>query len=325
MGRHGAGDGVRAPWQEGTREALAAVGLDPGSVRDYAIRCVAEDLGPGWVDVTSAVTVSPEDARRAELVACDDGVVAGLLLVPVLLAEVAARLELPVPSADLRVLDGATVRAGDVLADLFGRTRVLLAAWRCALGSLSHLSAVATRTALWAEALEGTDTGVLDTISTTPGLRAFERYAVRCGGGLNGRAGLYDAAYVTRDHAWAAGSLAGALDAVRRRLPRAMVQVEVTTPLEAVEAVLAGARFLVCSGMDADMLAGTVRQVRACTLETVEIAATGAFTLDDAKDYAQTGVDHLCVEDLATGGAGLRLSVELPRPRPALVPVQQRH
>jgi nicotinate-nucleotide pyrophosphorylase (carboxylating) len=323
MGRHGAGDGVRAPWQEGTREALAAVGLDPGSVRDYAIRSVAEDLGPGWVDVTAAVTVPSENERRAELVARDDGVVAGLLLVPVLLAEAAARLEMPVPTADLRVLDGARVGAGDVLADLHGRTRVLLAARPSVLGSLSHLSAVATRTALWVEALEGTDTGVLDSICTTPGLRAFERYAVRCGGGLNGRAGLYDAAYVTREHADAAGSLAAALDAVRRRLPRAMVQVEVITPLEAVEAVLAGARFLVCSGMDPDTLAGTVRQVRASTLETVEIAATGAYTLDEAKDYAQTGVDHLCVEELAAGVAGLRLALELPRPRAARVPLQQ--
>jgi nicotinate-nucleotide pyrophosphorylase (carboxylating) len=322
MGRHRAGDGVRAPWQEGTREALAAVGLDPGSVRDYAIRTIAEDLGPGWVDVTAAVTVPPEDERRAEVVAREDGVVAGLLLVPVLLAEAAARLELPVPTADLRVLDGSPTRAGDVLADLRGRTRVLLAAQRCVLGSLGHLSAVATRTALWVEALEGTDTGVLDSISTTPGLRALERYAVRCGGGLNGRAGLYDAAYVTRDHACAAGSVGGALDAVRRRLPRAMVQVELTTPLEAVEAVLAGARFLVCSEMDADTLAGTVRQVRAATLETVEIAATGWFTLDDAKEYAQTGVDHLCVEDLSAGGPRLRLSLELPRPRPALIPAQ---
>src|SRR3954451_23799938 len=105
MGRHRAGDGVRTPWQEGTREALAAVGLDAGTVREFAIRSVAEDLGPGWVDVTAAVTVSIEEERRAELVAREDGVVTGLLLVPVLLAEAAARLEMPVPTVDLRVLD----------------------------------------------------------------------------------------------------------------------------------------------------------------------------------------------------------------------------
>jgi nicotinate-nucleotide pyrophosphorylase (carboxylating) len=322
MGRHRAGDGVRAPWQEGTREALAAVGLDPGAVRDHAIRTVAEDLGPGWVDVTAAVTVPAEDERRAELVAAEDGVVAGLLLVPVLLAEVAARLDLPVPTCDLRVLDGARVRAGDVLADLRGRTRVLLGAQPTTLSTLRHLSGVATRTAQWVEALEGTGAGVLDTPATTPGLRALERYAVRCGGGVNGRAGLYDAAYVTREHAQAAGSLARALDAVRRRLPRAMVQVDVTTPLEAVEAVLAGARFVVCSGMHPDVLAGTVRQVRAATMERVEIAAAGRFGLDDAKDVAQTGVDHLCVDDLATGAVTFRLALEVTRARP-LVPAQR--
>jgi nicotinate-nucleotide pyrophosphorylase (carboxylating) len=335
MGRHRAGDGVRAPWQEGTREALAAVGLDPGAVRDYAIRTIAEDLGPGWVDVTAAVTVPAEDERRAELVAAEDGVVAGLLLVPVLLAEAAARLDLPVPTCDLRVLDGARVRAGDVLADVRGRTRVLLAAQPTTLATLRQLSGVATRTACWVDALEGTGTGVLDTTATTPGLRALERYAVRCGGGVNGRAGLYDAAYVTRDHARAAGSLARALDAVRRRLPRAMVQVEVTTPLEAVEAVLAGARFLVCAGMDVDVLAGTVRQVRASTMERVEIAAGGRFALDDAKEVAQTGVDHVCVEDLADGSllgaVTFRLALEVARPlaraavpnQLALVPAQR--
>jgi nicotinate-nucleotide pyrophosphorylase (carboxylating) len=324
MGRHRAGDGARAAWQGGTREALAAVGLDPGGVREFAIRSVAEDLGPGWVDVTAAVTVPTEDERRAEMVAREDGVVAGLLLVPVLLAEAAARLDLPVPTTDLRVLDGARVRAGDVLADLRGLTRVLLAAQRSVLGAVSHLSGVATRTASFVELLEGTGTGVLDTIGTTPGLRALERYAVRCGGGLNGRAGLYDAAYVTRDHARAAGSLPAALDAVRRRLPGAMVQVEITTPLEAVEAVLAGARFLVCAGMDADALAGTVRQVRAATLETVEIAASGRFTVDDAKEFAQTGVDHLAIEDLTAGGACFRMALAIPRSGPALVPAQLR-
>jgi nicotinate-nucleotide pyrophosphorylase (carboxylating) len=325
MGRHRAGDGVRAPWQEGAREALTAVGLDPGAVRDYAIRTVAEDLGPGWVDVTAAVTVPAEDEHRAELLAAEDGVVAGLLLVPVLLAEAAARLDLPVPTCDLRVLDGARVRAGDVLADLRGRTRVLLAAQPTTLATLRHLSGVATRTAVWLEALEGTGAGVLDTTATTPGLRALERYAVRCGGGVNGRAGLYDAAYVKREHAQAAGSLARALDAVRRRLPRAMVQVDVTTPLEAVEAVLAGARFVVCSGMDPDMLAGTVRQVRAATMEHVEVAAAGRFTLEDAKEFAQTGVDHVCVDDLLTGAVTFRLALEVGSAAagPALVPAQR--
>src|SRR4051812_50005987 len=112
MGRHRAGDGARAPWQEGTREALASVGLDPGGIREFAIRCIAEDLGPGWVDVTAAVTVPIEDERRAEIVALEGGGIAGLLLAPVLLAEAAARIDPPLPTPGLRGLDGAPGRPG---------------------------------------------------------------------------------------------------------------------------------------------------------------------------------------------------------------------
>lgn len=321
MSRHRAGDGIRAPWQEGTREALAATGLDPAWVREFVLRALVEDMGPGWIDITTAVTVPVDDDKRAEVVAAQDGVAAGLLLLPVVLAEAAARLELPVPTADLRVLDGARVQAGDILADLRGPTRVLLVAQRTAMNLIRHLSGIATSAAEWVDALEGTGTRILDTRATTPGLRMLERYAARCGGATNGRAGLFDAAHVTADHARAAGSLAAALDAVRRRLPNAMVQVDVHTPLEAVEAVLAGARFLVCEDMDVDVLAGAVRQARAATRERVEIAASGRVPLADAKEYAQTGVDHIYVEGL-TGTPGV-LEVSLLVPRLLAVPAQR--
>lgn len=298
MSRHRAGDTARAPWQGGTREALAAVGLDAGWVREFVLRTLSEDLGPGWVDVTTAATVPVDDDRRAEVYAREDGVVCGLLLLPVVLAEAAARLGQPVPTADLRALDGSRVRAGDVLADLRGPTRVLLTAERTAVNIIRHLSGVATMASLWVEVLEGTGAGLLDTRATTPGLRPLERYAVRCGGGSNGRAGLYDAAHVTVEHTLAAGSVEAALDAVRRRLPDALVQIDVRTPLEAVEAVLAGARFVVCERMHPDVLAGAVRQIRAATPETVEIAASGVVDLNTAKDYAQSGVDHLYVDSL---------------------------
>jgi nicotinate-nucleotide pyrophosphorylase (carboxylating) len=298
MSRHRAGDSARAPWQQGTREALAAVGLDAGWVHEFVLRALSEDLGPGWVDVTTAATVPVDDDRRAEVYAREDGVACGLLLLPVVLAEAAARLGQPVPTADLRVLDGSRVRAGDILADLRGPTRVLLTAERTALNIIRHLSGVATMAALWVEVLEGTGAGLLDTRATTPGLRPLERYAVRCGGGSNGRAGLYDAAHVTVEHTLAAGSVERALDAVRRRLPEALVQIDVRTPLEAVEAVLAGARFVVCERMHPDVLAGAVRQIRAATPETVEVAASGVVDLSTAKDYAQTGVDHLYVDSL---------------------------
>lgn len=305
MSRHRAVESPRAPWQEGTREALGSVGLDPGWVHEFVLRALSEDLGPHWIDVTTAATVPVNDDRRAEVYAREDGVSAGMLLLPVVLAEAAARFGLRVPVADLRVPDGCRVRAGDVLADVRGPTRVLLTAERTALNIVRHLSGIATTAALWVEALEGTGASLLDTRSTTPGLRPLERYAVRCGGGSNGRAGLYDAAHVTVEHTMAAGSVQRALDAVRTRIPEALVQVDVRTPLEAVEAVLAGARFIVCDHMHVDVLTGAVRQIRAATPEPVEIAASGVTDLSSAKDYAQCGVDHLYVESLTQHSTAL--------------------
>jgi nicotinate-nucleotide pyrophosphorylase (carboxylating) len=310
VSRHRA-EGARSAWQDGTRDALVAVGLEPQWVRELVLRALGEDLGPGWVDVTTAATVPVDDDRRAEVVAHEDGVVAGLLLLPVVLAEAAARLDLPVPTADLRVYDGARVCAQDVLADLRGPTRVLLVAERTAVNLVRHLCGVATHAAAWIELLAGSGARLLDTRCTTPGLRPLERYAVRCAGGSNGRAGLYDAAHVTVDHAAAAGSVADALDAVRRRLPGALVQVDVRTTLQAVEAVHAGARFVVCDAMSPEQLASAVRQIRAATDEHVEIAASGTFDLHQAKEYAQTGVDHLYVDTLVQGSTVLDVRLNI--------------
>lgn len=309
MSRHRAIVSPRAPWQEGTREALAAVGLDASWVHEFVLRALSEELGPSWLDVTTAATVPVDDDGRAELYTREDGVACGLLLLPVVLAEAAARFGLAVPTADLRVADGARVRGGDVLADLRGPTHVLLTAERAALNIVRHLSGVATVASMWVEALDGTGAGLLDTRATTPGLRPLERYAVRCGGGSNGRAGLYDAAHVTVQHTLAVGSVEKALDAVRRRLPDVLVQIDVRTPLEAVEAVLAGARFLVCEGMTPQVLAGAVRQIRGATPEPVEIAASGVGDLSQAKDYGQTGVDHLYVDSLTQHSTALDVAL----------------
>ena len=299
MGRHRAGDGVRAPWQEGAREALTAVGLDPGSVRDYAIRTVAEDLGPGWVDVTAAVTVPVEDERRASswrprtasspaccsFRCCSPRRPRGWTC-PCRPATCASSTDPGcAPATCWRTCAGVPVccsrrsparprRCGTCPASPPVRPPV-------AGGPGGHRRRRARH--------HGDD-------ARAAGARAVRR-SVRRRRERPGR----PLRRCVRHPGPRAGRrvLARALDAVRRRLPRAMVQVDVTTPLEAVEAVLAGARFVVCSGMDPDMLAGTVRQVRASTLEHVEIAAAGRFTLDDAKEFAQTGVDHLCLDDLA--------------------------
>lgn len=312
MGRHathGTTDG--AGWPEGVLAGLTDAGLDPGRMAAVVAAALDEDLGgdPGR-DVTTEATIPAEAVHTAYVVARADGVVAGLPLLAVVFADVARRQGARIPSVALRVADGDAVERGDVLAELRGPTRVLLVAERTALNLLCRASGVATHTRRWVEALSGTGARVLDTRKTTPGLRAIEKYAVRCGGGTNKRMGLYDVAMVKDNHKAAAGSVSAAYAAVRSTFPAVDVQVEVTTPDEAVEAVEAGARFILCDNMSPEVLATAVQVARAAA-GGVEIEATGRLTLGTARAYASTGVDYLSVGGLTHSSPVLDIAVDL--------------
>ena len=288
--------------------------LDPGWLRGVVARALDEDLGgdPGR-DVTSEATVPAALAGVARLVARADGVVAGLVVVRPVLDEVARRLGLPAGDVELTVAEGARVRAGDVLAVLRGPVRVLLVAERTLLNLVSHASGVATHTRRWADALAGTGAQVLDTRKTTPGLRALDKYAVRCGGGTNKRMGLYDVAMVKDNHVVAGGGVAEAVDAVRRAFPDVAVQVEADTLEQAMTALDAGARFLLLDNMPPAVLAQVVAAVRAREAQTgrVELEATGGLTLATAREVAATGVDYLSVGALTHSSPILDLALDL--------------
>jgi nicotinate-nucleotide pyrophosphorylase (carboxylating) len=207
-------------------------------------------------------------------------------------------------------VDGARVARGDVLATVTGPTRGLLTAERTALNLLCRMSGVATHTRAWADALSGTKAMVLDTRKTTPGLRALEKYAVRAGGGTNKRMGLFDVAMIKDNHKVAAGGLTAAYRRVRSAFPDVSVQVEITTVAEAVEAVQAGARFLLCDNMEPLLL----REVVAAVGDRAELEATGGLTLDTAHEYAATGVDYLSVGGLTHSSPILDIALDL-RPR----------
>jgi len=236
-----------------------AADLDPTWVADVVRRTLDEDLGgfPGR-DVTTFSTIAPDAVATAHLVARADGVVAGLAVVAETVAQVADRFGLPPVTVRLVARDGDRVAAGHVLAELRGPTRVLLVAERSLLNLASRASGVATATRRWADVLEGTGATVLDTRKTTPGLRALEKYAVRCGGGTNKRMGLHDVAMVKDNHVVAAGSVTAAVAAVRGGYPDVLVQVEADTADQAVEAVHAGARFLLLDNMGPAALAEAV-------------------------------------------------------------------
>jgi nicotinate-nucleotide pyrophosphorylase (carboxylating) len=270
-----------------------------------------EDLGgfPG-LDVTSSATIPVTQRSTAQVVARADGVLAGMPLISLVFRAVTQRIRSSEVDVELLRQDGDRVREGDVIAILRGSTRATLVGERTMLNLISRLSGVATHTRKWADVLEGTGAMVLDTRKTTPGLRALEKYAVRCGGGTNKRMGLHDVAMIKDNHKLAAGSVSAAFAAVQLAYPAVDIQVEVTTTDEALEAVAAGARFLLCDNMSADLLRRTVEAVRGSG-QQVEIEATGGLTLDGARAYAETGVDFLSVGALTHSSPILDIALDL--------------
>ncbi|MEN5073742.1 carboxylating nicotinate-nucleotide diphosphorylase [Isoptericola cucumis] len=294
-------------------------GLDPAWVARAVTTALDEDLGPApGRDVTSQATVPASATGTADLVARESGTVAGLVVVTETLNQVATRLGLPAPAVTFHAQDGDDVARGQVLASLAGPVQVLLVAERTLLNLASRASGVATATAAWARELAGTGAQVLDTRKTTPGLRALEKYAVRAGGGTNKRMGLYDVAMIKDNHVVAAGSVAAAVATVRAAFDVA-VQVEADTTAQAMEALDAGADFLLLDNMPTPVLAGTVAAVRARQGRDgvpahVELEATGNLTLDRAREVAEAGVDYLSVGALTHSAPILDLALDL---RPA--------
>jgi nicotinate-nucleotide pyrophosphorylase (carboxylating) len=277
--------------------------LDPDAVRDIVRRALAEDLGPAGLDVTSAATIPADQTDTGDLVARATGVVAGLSVAAAVFDEASAGTV----SFESVAGDGGRASRGDVLATVSGPTRAILTAERTALNLLCRMSGVATHTRAWADALAGSKATVLDTRKTTPGLRILEKYAVRAGGGTNKRMGLYDVAMIKDNHKVAAGGLTAAYRLVRAAFPDVAVQVEVTTVAEAVEAVAAGATFLLCDNMAPPLLAEVVAAVGG----RAELEATGGLTLDRAAEFAATGVDYLSVGALTHSSPILDIALDL--------------
>lgn len=292
-------------------------GLDAAWVARTVEIALDEDLGPApGRDVTSQATIPPSATGVAELVAREDGVVAGIVVVREVLGQVATRLGLASPSVTFHAQDGDAVTVGQVLAVLEGPTQVLLVAERTLLNLASRASGVATATRAFARELAGTGAQVLDTRKTTPGLRALEKYAVRAGGGTNKRMGLYDVAMVKDNHVVAAGSVAAAVSAVRERFPDVQIQVEADTTDQALEALASGADFLLLDNMEPALLAETVAAVREREGHDgvpahVELEATGNLTLEKAQKVAATGVDFLSVGALTHSAKILDLALDL--------------
>lgn len=284
-------------------DRLVAAGLDPVAVEALVRSALAEDLA-GGVDVTSYATVPADQHATADFVARGAGVVAGLPVVEAVLAVVgdgSVRVE------SVGVRDGDRVAPGAVLLTASGQTRDLLTGERTALNLLCHLSGIATLTRSWVDAVAGTKAAVRDTRKTTPGLRHLEKYAVRCGGGVNHRMSLSDAALVKDNHVVAAGGVGAAFDAVRARWPGLPVEVEVDSLEQLTSALDAGADLVLLDNMSPALL----REAVALTAGRARLEASGGLSLESARAVAETGVDYLAVGALTHSAPVLDIGLDL--------------
>jgi nicotinate-nucleotide pyrophosphorylase (carboxylating) len=267
------------------RNELTAAGLDPDDVQAAIDRALAEDVPT--VDVTSVATISEGATGTGVFAAREPGTVAGLGIAALVFETVMGDT---VEITD-RVPDGTRVAAGDVVMRVAGPTRGLLTAERTALNYACHLSGVATATAQWVDALAGSSARVLDTRKTLPGWRALQKYAVRCGGGLNHRMSLSDRAMVKDNHVVAAGGVVPAYEAVRTAYPDLRVEVEVTDLGQLRELLDAGCEEILLDNMATELMAEAVR----VSAGRARLEASGGLTFERAREVAATGVDFISV------------------------------
>jgi nicotinate-nucleotide pyrophosphorylase (carboxylating) len=264
-------------------------------------RALAEDIGPG--DATAALL--PDLPAQAWVVAKEAGTIAGRPWF-----DACFRALDPDVAIDWRVSEGEAVAAGTVLVTLAGRTRALVSGERAALNFLQTLSATATSTARHVAAVAGSRTRILDTRKTLPGLRQAQKYAVRAGGGVNHRMGLYDAVMLKENHIHAAGSIAAAAAAARSLHPGLPLVIEVEDLHELDQALATGCDRILVDDFSREDLREAVRRAAGRT----PLEVSGGVTLERLADIAATGVDFVSVGALTKHVQALDLSLRLGAP-----------
>ena len=264
-------------------------------------RALAEDIGVG--DATAQLL--PDVPAQAWVVAKEAGVVAGRPWFDACFRALDPEMRL-----DWRIAEGDTVAAGTVVVTLAGRTRAIVSAERPALNFLQTLSATATATARYVAAVAGTRTRILDTRKTLPGLRLAQKYAVRAGGGMNHRIGLYDAVMLKENHIHAAGSIAAAASAARALHPALPLIIEVETLDELDQALATGCDRILVDDFSLESLREAVKRAAGRT----PLEVSGGVTLERLAEIAACGVDFVSVGALTKHVQALDLSLRLGTP-----------
>ena len=276
-------------------------GIPEGVVRDIVGRALAEDVGPG--DITTRATVAAGISCRAQVVAKEEAVVAGLFVV-----EATFRAVGPAITFQSAVEDGAHVRVGAVVAELAGDVRVVLTGERTALNFLQRMSGIATLAARYVEAVKGTKARILDTRKTAPGLRLLDKYAVRMGGACNHRIGLFDGVLIKDNHIRAADGIAAAVRRARAACENsARIEVEAQSMGQVEEALAAGVDVIMLDNMGVE----EVGQAVALIAGRAETEVSGGVTLDTVRAYAERGVDYISVGEITHSAPAVDFSLEI--------------
>jgi nicotinate-nucleotide pyrophosphorylase (carboxylating) len=262
---------------------------------------LAEDIGSG--DLTASL-VPESSSVSASIFARENAVMAGRPWVD----EVYAQL-----NPDIRIEwqqeDGDRIDENTVLCEIEGPARNVLTGERTALNFLQTLSATATVTAGYVAALKGTDARILDTRKTVPGLRLAQKYAVRCGGGVNHRIGLFDAILIKENHILSAGGIGNAIKAALESATDVMIEIEVESLDEMREALAAGAKRLLLDNFNINELREAVDMNREDGVPLAELEASGGLTLDHLRQVAETGVDYISVGAITKNIRAIDLSM----------------
>ena len=269
----------------------------PADLQQLVRTALAEDIGSG--DITAALI--PADARSHAHVICrENAVLCGCAWFDEVFRQLDDQVHIR-----WQAKDGDAIGANQILCTLTGNSRSLLTGERTALNLLQTLSATATRTREFVQAIAGTGAQILDTRKTLPGLRTAQKYAVVCGGGRNHRIGLFDAFLIKENHILAAGSIAAAVAAARQQKPGFQVEVEVENLEELQQALAAGADQLLLDNMDCD----TLRQAVSLTAGRAKLEASGGVNLRTVRAIAETGVDFISVGSLSKDLIAVDLSL----------------
>jgi nicotinate-nucleotide pyrophosphorylase (carboxylating) len=281
------------------RDNIKTLGLSPNHIFQQVKDAVAEDL-MGGEDITTVATISESQVSTADFVARQAGVVSGLHVA-------AAVLEYcGVNHYEVLVDEGATVAAGKVLITAQGNTRKLLLAERTALNYLTHLSGISTTTNKWVQAVAGTKCVIRDSRKTTPGLRSLEKFAVRMGGATNHRLSLSAEGLIKDNHIIASGGIAPAFKALKEKFPGKPIEIEVDSLEQLTQALAAGAQLVLLDNMSPQLCREAFAQVAGkCKLE-----ASGGITLENAKAYAESGVDYLAIGALTHSAPALDIALD---------------